>query len=76
MTNVHKELVQIQKELIWFQKRAEAMKEPLTDSLVSIFGEQRPAFFKLAEEEIIGTIAGSVVSGLSTLLFEAKVAVY
>ena len=38
----------------------------MTDSLVRFFGEQRPAFTGLQEEELIERIAGRVVARLAT----------
>jgi len=59
-------LVQIQQEFTRLQKRIEAVRDCVTDSLVRFFGEQRPAFTGLQEEELIERIAGSVVARLST----------
>jgi hypothetical protein len=60
------ELVQIQEEFTRLQNRIEAVRDCVTDSLVRFFGEQRPAFTGLKEEELIEGIAGSVVTRLGT----------
>jgi len=39
----------------------------VSDSLARFFGEQRPAFTELQEEELIERIAGSVVARIGTL---------
>jgi hypothetical protein len=61
------ELVQIQEEFTRLQKRIEAVRDCVTGSLVRFFGEQRPAFTGLQEEELIERIAGSVVARLGTI---------
>jgi hypothetical protein len=66
LTDVREELVQIQEEFTLLQKRIEAVRDCVTDSLVRFFGEQRPAFTGLQEEELIEKIAGGVVARLGT----------
>jgi hypothetical protein len=65
-TDAREELVQIEQELIQLQKRIEVVRDCVTDSLARFFGEQRPAFTGLQEEELIERIAGSVVARLGT----------
>jgi hypothetical protein len=64
--DVREELVQIQEEFTRLQKRIEAVRDCVTDSLIRLFGEERPAFKGLQEEELIERIAGSVVARLGT----------
>jgi hypothetical protein len=59
-------LVQIQEKLTRLQKRIEAVRDCVTDSLVHFLGEQRPAFTGLKEEELIERIAGRIVARLGT----------
>jgi hypothetical protein len=61
---VREELAQIQEEFTRLQKRIEAVRDLVSASLVRLFGEHRPAFTGLQEEEIIERIAGSVVTRL------------
>ena len=49
------------------QKRIEAVRDCVTDSLTHIFGEERPAIAALAEEELIERLAGRVAARLGTL---------
>ena len=65
LAEAREELVQIQEEFTRLQKRIEAVRDCVTDSLVRFFGEQRPVFTGLKEEELIERIAGSVVARLS-----------
>jgi predicted DNA-binding transcriptional regulator AlpA len=64
LADAREELVQIQEEFTQLQKRIEAVRDCVTDSVVRFFGEQRPAFTGLKEEELIERIAGSVVARL------------
>jgi predicted DNA-binding transcriptional regulator AlpA len=49
------------------QKRIEAVRDCVTDSLTHIFCEERPAIAALAEEELIERLAGRVAARLGTL---------
>src|ERR1035441_5757765 len=62
LADAREELVQIQEEFTRLQKRIEAVRDCVTDSLARFFGEQRPAFTGLQEEELIERIAGRVVA--------------
>ena len=62
--DAREELVQIQEEFTRLQKRIEAVRDCVTDSLVRFSGEQRPAFTGLREEELIEGIADRVVDRL------------
>jgi hypothetical protein len=53
LADVREELVQVQEEFTRLQKRIEAVWDCVTDLLVRFFGEQRPAFAGLKEEELI-----------------------
>jgi len=66
LTDVREELVQIQEEFTQLQKRIEAMQDSVTGSIVRLFGEERPAFTGLREEDLIDRIARSVVARLGT----------
>jgi len=66
LADAREELVQIQEEFTRLQKRIEVVRDCVADSLVRFFGEQRPAFTGLQEEELIERIAGSVVARLGT----------
>jgi hypothetical protein len=57
LADAREELVQIEKEFTRLQKRIEAVGDCVTDSLVRLFGEERPAFAGLKEEELIERIA-------------------
>lgn len=65
LSDAREELVQIEQEFTRLQKRIEAVRDCVTDSLARFFGEQRPAFIGLREEELIERIAGGVVTRLS-----------
>jgi len=65
--DVREELVHIQEEFRRLQKRVEAVRFSVADSIVRLLGGQHPAFSGLQEEELIERIAGSVVARLSTL---------
>jgi hypothetical protein len=64
--DAREELIQIQEEFTRLQKRIEVVRDCVTDSLVRFFGEQRPAFTGLNEEELIERIAGSVVARIDS----------
>lgn len=49
------------------QTRIEAVCDCVTDSLTRIFGEERPAFAALAEEELIEKLAGRVVARIESV---------
>ena len=66
LADAREELVQIQEEFTRLQKRIEAVRDCVTDSLARFFGEQRPAFTGLQEEELIERIAGRVVARIGT----------
>ena len=66
LTDAREELVQIQEEFTRLQKRIEVVQESVANALVRLFGEQRPAFAGLAEQELIETIAARVVAKLGT----------
>jgi hypothetical protein len=68
LTDAREELVQIQEEFTRIQKGIEAVRDFVVDSLVRFFGEQRPAFTKLNEEELIERIAERVVARLGITL--------
>ena len=51
--DAREELVQIQEEFTRLQKRIEAVRDVVTDSLVRFFGEQRPSFTGLQEEQAV-----------------------
>ena len=57
LADAREELVQIEQEFTRLQKRIEAVGDCVTDSLVRLFGEQRPAFTGLREEKLIERIA-------------------
>ena len=65
LADAREELVQIQEEFTRLQKRIEVVRDCVKDSLVRFFGEQRPAFTGLQEEELIERIAGRVVARLN-----------
>ncbi len=66
LTDAREELIQIEQEFTQLQKRVEAVRDCVTDSLALFSGHQRPAFAGLTEEELIDRIAGSVVARLGT----------
>jgi hypothetical protein len=67
LADVHQELVDIQQEFVRLQKRIDAMRDSVADSLTRIFGDARPAFSGLQEEELIERIAGRVAIRLSNV---------
>lgn len=66
LADVREELVQIQEEFTRLQTRIDTVRDSVADSLVRLFGEERPAFTGLREEALIERIAGSVVARLGT----------
>jgi hypothetical protein len=68
MTDAREELVQIERQFTQLQERIETVRDSVADSLVRLFGEERPAFTRLREEALIERIAGSVVARLATSL--------
>ncbi len=67
LANAREELVEIHEELTRLQKRIEAVRDSVANTLVSIFGDQCPAFSGLREEELVERIAGSVATRLRSL---------
>ena len=53
LADAREELVQIQEEFTQLQKRIEAVRDSVADSVVRLFGEERPAFTGLDEEALI-----------------------
>ena len=66
LADARKELLEVQQEFVRLQKRIDAVRDCVTDSLTRIFGEERPAMAALAEEEIIEKLAGRVAARLGT----------
>jgi hypothetical protein len=66
LADARKELLEIQQEFVRLQKRIDAVRDCVTDSLTRIFGEERTAMVALAEEELIEKLAGRVASRLAT----------
>lgn len=66
LTDARKELLEIQQEFMRLQKRIDAVRDCVKDSLTRIFGDERPAFAALAEEELIEKLAGRVAAQLGT----------
>ncbi|HWA95095.1 MAG TPA: helix-turn-helix domain-containing protein [Terracidiphilus sp.] len=66
LADARRELLEIQQEFIRLQKRIDAVRDCVTDSLTRIFGEERPAISALAEEEFIEKIADRVAARLGT----------
>ena len=66
LADAREELMQIQEEFTRLQKRIETVRDSVADSLVRLFGEERPAFAGLQEEAFIEKIAARVVARLGT----------
>lgn len=66
LADARRELVEAQQEFVRLQKRIDMVRDCVTDSLKRIFGEERPAFAALAEEELIEKLAGRVAARLGT----------
>lgn len=65
--------MQIQEEFLRLQESIEAVQDSLANVLVRLFGEQRPAFTGLQEQEVIERIADRVVARLGTTpMLQAK----
>jgi predicted DNA-binding transcriptional regulator AlpA len=64
LAGARKELLDVQREFVQLQKRIDAVRDCVTDSLTRIFGEERPALVGLAEEEFMEKLAGRVASRL------------
>jgi len=67
LADARKELLEIQQEFTQLQKRIDAVRDCVTDSLTRIFGDERPAIAALAEEELIEKLAGRVAARLGAL---------
>ena len=68
LADVREELVQVQQDFGRFQKRIDAVRDCVSDSLTHIFGDKRPANTALAEEELIEKLAGRVAARLGITL--------
>lgn len=66
LTDARRELVQLQQEFTQLQKRIEAVRGSVTNSLVQLFGEERPDFAGLRDEELIERISVRVANRLGT----------
>jgi hypothetical protein len=66
LAEAREELVQVQEEFTLLQKRIENVRDCVTDSLVRLFGEERPALAGLQEEAFIERVAAKVVARLGT----------
>jgi DNA-directed RNA polymerase specialized sigma24 family protein len=67
LADARKELLEIQQEFVRFEKRIDAVRDCVGDSLTRIFGDERPAVAAFAEEEFIEKLAGRVASRLGSL---------
>jgi hypothetical protein len=67
LADARKELLEIQQEFGRLEKRIDAVRDCVTDSLTRIFGEDRPAITALAEEELIENPADRVAARFGTL---------
>ena len=67
LADARKELLEIQQQFTQLQKRIDAVRDCVTDSLTRIFGDERPAIAALAEEELIEKLAGRVAARLGAL---------
>jgi hypothetical protein len=66
LSDARKELLEIEQDFVHIQKRIDALRDCVMDSLTRIFGQERPAFAALAEEELIEKLAGRVAARLGT----------
>jgi hypothetical protein len=66
LADARKELLEIQQEFAHLQKRIDAVRDCVTDSLTRIFGDERPAMAALAEEELIEKLSGRVAARLGS----------
>src|ERR1035437_6083747 len=64
LTDVREELVQIEQEFARLHKRIETVRDSVADSLVRLFGEERPALAGLQEEAFMERVAERVVARL------------
>ena len=64
LADAREELVQIHEEFTQLQKRVEAVRNSVADSLVRLFGEERPALAGLQEEAFMERVAERVVARL------------
>lgn len=67
LADARRELLEIQQEFVHLQKRIDAVRDCVTESLTRIFGDARPAFAALAEEELIEKLAGRVTARLGAV---------
>ena len=67
LADARKELLEIQQEFVHLQKRIDAVRDCVSDSLTHIFGDKRPANTALAEEELIEKLAGRVAARLGAV---------
>jgi hypothetical protein len=65
LADARRELLEIQQEFGRLQKRIDAIRDCVTDSLTRLFGDERPAVAALAEEEFIEKLAGRVAMRLT-----------
>jgi hypothetical protein len=65
LADAREELVPIEQEFTQLQKRIEAVRDCVADSLVRLFGAERPALAGLQEEAFIERVAERVVARLS-----------
>ena len=64
LADAREELVLIQEEFTQVQKRIETVRDCVADSLVRLFGEERPALAGLQEEAFMERVAERVVTRL------------
>ena len=67
LADARQELLEIQHEFVHLQKRIDAVRDCVPDSLTRIFGEERPAIASLAEEEFIEKLSGRVAARLGAV---------
>jgi hypothetical protein len=63
LADARRELLEIQQEFNRLEKRIDAVRDCVTNSLTGIFGDERPAMAALAEEDFIEKLAGRVGTG-------------
>ena len=68
LADARKKLLEIQQEFGRLQKRIDAIRDCVTDSLTRIFGEERPALAGLQEEAFMERVAERVVARLGITL--------
>ncbi len=66
LADARKELLEIQQGYDRLEKRIDAVRDCVTDSLTRIFGEEHPAIAALAEEELIEKLVGRVAARLGS----------